>query len=60
MPKIPINKQQKKQQKLLKEVFDVWMRWKGRCKELLGYDNETKCFEFAIVEALNIPEGSLK
>lgn len=42
------------------ETYNLWLKWKERCKELLGYDNETKCFEFAIVEALNIPEESLQ
>ena len=42
------------------ETYNLWLKWQKRCKELLGYDKEEKCFEFAVVEAMNIPEGSLK
>lgn len=41
-------------------VYESWIKWQKRCKEYLGYDSEAKCFEFAIVEALNIPVKSLK
>lgn len=40
-------------------VMESWEKWKARCQDILGYDNEFKCFEFAIAEALNIPKESL-
>lgn len=42
------------------EVFELWNQWRERAKMLLGYDNDMKAFEFAIAEAMNIPEESLK
>jgi hypothetical protein len=42
-----------------KDVFESWLNWKEKCEMLLGYESEAKCFEFAIIEALNIPEESL-
>jgi len=42
------------------ETFNLWLKWKDRANRLLGYDSDTKCFEFAIVEVMNIPEDSLK
>ena len=41
------------------EVYENWLNWKDKCEMLLGYESESKCFEFAIIEALNIPEESL-
>ncbi len=45
---------------LPKNVWDNWMKWKKRAEKLLGYDSDVKCFEFAVIEALNTPEESLK
>lgn len=42
------------------EVFSMWEQWKNKCEKLLGYKEDSKCFELAIVEALNIPDESLK
>jgi len=46
----------------LKVPIDTYKRWlelKQRMLELNGYDNESKVFEFAVIEALNIPIESL-
>jgi hypothetical protein len=40
------------------EVFEQWMSWLERAKEMLGYDNPAKAFEFAIVEVMNVPVES--
>lgn len=40
-------------------VYESWLRWKKRCEDILNYESDSKCFEFAVVEALNIPEESL-
>jgi len=42
------------------EVFENWLKWKNRVNQNLGYDSEWKAFEFAIIEALNIPIESLE
>lgn len=46
--------------KVPEETYNIWLKWKERCEAYLDYDNDAKCFEFAIVEALNIPKESLK
>lgn len=38
-----------------KETLERWLELRERIKNINGYDNPTKAFEFAIVEALNIP-----
>ena len=45
--------------KVSEETFERWKDLKERMTKILGYDNESKVFEFAIVEALNIPEECL-
>jgi len=42
------------------ETFNLWLKWNERCNIILGYRFEAKCFELAVVEAMNIPEESLK
>ena len=37
------------------ETFKEWEKLKDRMKRITGYDNESKVFEFAIIETLNIP-----
>jgi len=37
------------------EVYKKWEEWKEKCTNLIGYDSDAACFEYAIVEALNIP-----
>lgn len=41
-------------------AYDAWMRWKARASELLGYDSDARALEFAVLEALNMPEESLR
>ena len=41
------------------ETFERWKELKDRVETLMGYKNESKVFEFAIIEALNIPAESL-
>jgi len=41
------------------EVYIEWLRWRKRCEELLGYSSDFKAFEFAVVEANNLPDESL-
>jgi len=43
-----------------KEIFQQWMLWQERVREVLGYDNPSKAFEFAIIEAMAIPDEVLK
>jgi|TARA_R110000787_G_scaffold87489_1_gene186363 hypothetical protein len=45
--------------KVSQETFERWKDLKERMEKILGYDNESKVFEFAIIEALNIPEECL-
>ena len=42
------------------ETFKRWLELKDRFQKLIGYENESKVFEFAIIEALNIPLESLE
>lgn len=42
------------------EVHQRWKEWQERAKEHLGYESPARAFEFAIIEALNIPVESLK
>lgn len=45
--------------KLPENVFELWEKWKAVCiKE--GITSEINIFEYAIVEALNTPDGGLK
>ena len=41
------------------DTFQRWLELKTRMKQLNGYDNDSKVFEFAVIEALNIPYESL-
>ncbi len=45
--------------KVTKETFEMWEQLCDNWGEVLGYDNKSKIFEFAIVEALNVPISSL-
>lgn len=42
------------------ETYNVWIKLKEKLAKLNGYDNESKVFEFAVIEALNIPDESLQ
>lgn len=41
------------------ETYNLWLKWLDRCSDFLDYDSPAKAFEFAIAEAMNIPEESL-
>lgn len=45
--------------KVSKDTFEMWEQLCENWGEVLGYDNKSKIFEFAIVEALNVPISSL-
>jgi len=42
------------------DILDRWNELKDRFNGVIGYDNESKVFEFAIIEALNIPKESIQ
>ena len=39
--------------KVPENVYNMWIEWKEKIKNLNGYQTDTKAFEFAIVEANN-------
>lgn len=45
--------------KVSQETFEAWELLKENWGDVIGYDNDSKIFEFAIIEALNIPIASL-
>ena len=45
--------------KVTKDTFEMWEQLCENWGDVLGYDNKSKIFEFAIVEALNVPISSL-
>ena len=45
--------------KVSKETFEMWEQLCDNWGDVLGYDNKSKIFEFAMVEALNVPIASL-
>ena len=45
--------------KVTEETHEKWKELKEKMNNILGYDNESKVFEFAVVEALNIPDECL-
>jgi len=45
--------------KVSEETFEAWELLCENWGDVLGYDNKSKIFEFAIVEALNVPIASL-
>ena len=42
------------------ETYNAWLKLNEKLAKLNGYDNESKVFEFAVIEALNIPDESLQ
>ncbi len=42
------------------DMLDRWNELKNRFDGIIGYENDSKVFEFAVIEALNIPLESLK
>jgi len=51
---------QKIELKVTEETYSVWVKWQERLKTCLDIDSESKAFEYAIIEALNVPEERLK
>jgi len=41
------------------ETFNLWQKWKKRLKDNCGVQEEAKAFEYAVIEAMNIPEEKL-
>jgi len=41
------------------ETYNLWGKWQERCADLCGYDNPSKAFEFAVVEAMNLPDEKM-
>lgn len=42
------------------EVHNLWEKWLERCQEVSELMSEERAFEFAVIEALNVPEERLK
>lgn len=45
--------------KVSDETFEAWELLCENWGDVLGYDNKSKVFEFAVIEALNVPIASL-
>jgi hypothetical protein len=45
--------------KVSEEVFNLWNKWLERCEGVTGLDSQERAFEFAVIEALNVPEDML-
>jgi len=45
--------------KVSQDTYEAWELLKENWGDVLGYDNDSKIFEFAVIEALNIPIASL-
>lgn len=45
--------------KVSEEVFNLWTKWLERTESITGLDSQERAFEFAIIEALNVPEEAL-
>ena len=45
--------------KVSNETYEAWELLKENWGDVLGYDNDSKIFEFAVIEALNVPIASL-
>lgn len=46
--------------KVPEETYNIWEKWLERCENITGLETPERAFEFAIIEALNIPEESFK
>lgn len=42
------------------EVYNIWHKWLDRCKNITGIESKERAFEFAVIEALNIPDEVLE
>jgi hypothetical protein len=45
--------------KVNEETFNLWNKWLERCESITGLDSQERAFEFAVIEALNVPEEML-
>ena len=36
------------------DTYNNWLDWKKKCAKLNGYETDSKAFEYAIIEALNL------
>lgn len=41
------------------EVLNLWEKWLERAREVTGLESPARAFEFAVIEALNVPEEEL-
>jgi hypothetical protein len=46
--------------KMPEETYNLWLKWMDRLKENIGEVTEARAFEFAVIEAMNIPEEDLR
>ena len=46
--------------KVNQEVFNLWEKWLERAELITGLGNPERAFEFAVIEALNVPEEDLQ
>lgn len=46
--------------KVTGETYKRWLELRDRLNGIIGYDNDSKVLEFAIIEAINIPLKSLE
>ena len=46
--------------KVTEETYNRWKELNEKISKMMEYENESKVFEFAIIEALNIPLESIQ
>lgn len=42
------------------ETYNLWTKWQKRLESSIGEVTDSRAFEFAIIEAMNVPEEKLK
>jgi len=42
------------------DIYNSWLEWKTRCENILEYESDSKCFELAVIEAMNTPIESIQ
>ena len=40
-------------------IYKLWEKWKNKCSNVIGYESDNASFEYAIIEALNIPDKEI-
>ena len=45
---------------MTEDTYKLWLELKDRFQNILGYDNDSKVFEFMVAETLSIPLESYK